>query len=106
MMQDTPRSQGSSRHTWGPAENDPEPKIHLDLTPQPPTGQVGQMLSSEQVLPEHNASPSTITGDETYPEAGWKAWLVVFGSFCGLFASLGLMNSVAIFQTYLITHQL
>ncbi|KAL1980462.1 hypothetical protein VTN96DRAFT_4151 [Rasamsonia emersonii] len=42
----------------------------------------------------------------TYPEGGLKAWLVVFGSFMGLFGSLGLVNTVGTFQAYLSTHQL
>lgn len=33
-------------------------------------------------------------GDETvYPEGGVQAWLVVFGSFCGMLSSFGFMNS-------------
>lgn len=31
--------------------------------------------------------------DVFYPEGG-KGWLVVFGSFCGMLAALGLMNSI------------
>lgn len=42
----------------------------------------------------------------TYPEGGLAAWLVVFGSFCGLLAVLGIMNSVGIYQAYLSTNQL
>lgn len=42
----------------------------------------------------------------SYPEGGLRAWSVVFGSFCGMFASFGLMNSIGIFQAYLSTHQL
>ncbi|KAM0812950.1 putative Major facilitator superfamily (MFS) profile domain-containing protein [Seiridium cardinale] len=52
------------------------------------------------------SDPQTLLQDETYPEGGLEAWLVVFGSFCGLVASLGLMNSIAIFQTYNAAHQL
>ena len=42
----------------------------------------------------------------TYPEGGLKAWSVVFGSFCGMLAAFGLMNTVGTFQAYLSTHQL
>lgn len=28
-----------------------------------------------------------------YPEGGVRAWLVVFGSFCGMLSSFGFMNS-------------
>jgi len=31
----------------------------------------------------------------SYPEGG-KGWLVVFGSFCGMLAALGLMNSIGL----------
>ena len=41
-----------------------------------------------------------------YPEGGLRAWLVVFGSFCALFASLGIMNSLGTFQAYISNHQL
>ncbi|KAI1854286.1 hypothetical protein JX265_000694 [Neoarthrinium moseri] len=53
-----------------------------------------------------SSSPQTLLGNETYPEGGREAWTVVFGSFCGLFASLGIMNMIAIFQTYTAAHQL
>ncbi|KAF2753139.1 MFS general substrate transporter [Pseudovirgaria hyperparasitica] len=42
----------------------------------------------------------------TYPEGGLRAWLVVFGSFCGMFASFGMMNTQGVFQAYLFEHQL
>lgn len=53
-----------------------------------------------------DSEPTTLLGDETYPEGGLQAWLVVFGSWCALLASLGIMNSLATFQTYIGTHQL
>ncbi|TKX24974.1 MFS transporter-like protein 40 [Elsinoe australis] len=43
---------------------------------------------------------------ETYPEGGFRAWLVVFGAFCGLVAALGVMNSVGTYQAYLLNNQL
>ena len=44
--------------------------------------------------------------EETYPEGGWRAWLVVLGSWLALFASLGIMNTMATLQSYVATHQL
>jgi hypothetical protein len=41
-----------------------------------------------------------------FPEGGRRAWLVVFGSWCALFSSLGLMNTMGAFQGYISTHQL
>ncbi len=59
---------------------------------------------------EHDAevpSPATGSPDEvTYPEGGLRAYSVVFGSFSGMVAAFGLMNTVGTFQTYLSTHQL
>ncbi|KAL8920566.1 MAG: hypothetical protein Q9208_006188 [Pyrenodesmia sp. 3 TL-2023] len=42
----------------------------------------------------------------TYPEGGLQAWLVVLGSFSGMLASFGQMNTIGTFQAYLTTHQL
>jgi hypothetical protein len=37
----------------------------------------------------------------TYPEGGTEAWLVVFGAFCGLTASLGIYNTSGVFSAVL-----
>ena len=51
--------------------------------------------------------PENAASDEiTYPEGGLRAYSVVFGSFCGMTASFGFMNTVGTFQAYLSTHQL
>lgn len=58
---------------------------------------------------DRSRRPSTSgTADttETYPEGGLRAWLVVFGCWLALLASLGIMNTLATFQTYLMAHQL
>lgn len=44
--------------------------------------------------------------DIEYPEGGLRAWLVVFGSFCGMTAGFGYMNTIGIFHAYLGSHQL
>lgn len=52
-------------------------------------------------------SQSVISSDEvTYPEGGWEAWLCILGSFMGLVAALGMMNSVGVYHSYLAEHQL
>ncbi|KAK4165805.1 putative transporter [Cladorrhinum sp. PSN259] len=38
--------------------------------------------------------------EDDYPEGGLRAWLVVFGCWLALFASLGLMNVLATFDIY------
>ncbi|OLN81865.1 putative transporter MCH4-like protein 9 [Colletotrichum chlorophyti] len=41
-----------------------------------------------------------------YPEGGFAAYLVVFGSFCAIMGGLGLMNSIGIYQSWISNHQL
>ena len=49
------------------------------------------------------ASPNN---ESSYPEGGFRAWSVVFGSFTSQMACFGMMNSAGTFQAYLSTHQL
>lgn len=49
---------------------------------------------------------STQDAEHIYPEGGLRAWLVVFGSWCGMFASLGIANTLASFEAYLSRNQL
>lgn len=51
-------------------------------------------------------SSPTQDAEYIYPEGGLRAWLVVFGSWCGLFASLGIANTLGAFQAYLSENQL
>ena len=62
---------------------------------------------------DHNGSLESppvspvLTKDEvSYPEGGFKAWLVVFGSFCGMVAGFGYMNLIATYQAYISHNQL
>lgn len=50
-----------------------------------------------------SASPSHA---ESYPEGGLAAWTVVLGAWFAMFSSLGLMNTLAVFQAYVLSHQL
>lgn len=43
---------------------------------------------------------------EFYPEGGTRAWLVVLGSFSGMVAALGIMNTIGVYESYLARHQL
>lgn len=51
-------------------------------------------------------APSRDPDGVIYPEGGTRAWLVVLGSLCGMTASFGYMNTIGIYQAYLVTHQL
>lgn len=50
----------------------------------------------------NNISPH----EEFYPEGGTRAWLVVLGSFSGMVAALGIMNTIGVYESYLARHQL
>ncbi|KAF2429434.1 MFS general substrate transporter [Tothia fuscella] len=52
------------------------------------------------------ASLYSASEDVSYPEGGLQAWLVVLGSFSGMMAGFGFMNTIGVFQAYLSTHQL
>ena len=63
--------------------------------------------SSEEVkAPENSSMTASPDVEFTYPEGGLRAWLVVFGGWCGIFASLGIANSLASFQAYISENQL
>jgi MFS family permease len=59
---------------------------------------------------ESQPIPDNSTGNHedisTFPEGGIKAWSVVLGSFCAMFSVFGMINTTAVFQQYLSTHQL
>ncbi|QIX00270.1 hypothetical protein AMS68_005787 [Peltaster fructicola] len=57
-------------------------------------------------LDTFDSSRPNSTTSLQYPEGGTEAWLVVLGSFCALFLVFSVVNSTAVFQAYLSTHQL
>ncbi|KAH6652365.1 major facilitator superfamily transporter [Truncatella angustata] len=61
-------------------------------------------------LQQDSGIPSTLEkAEESFPEGGLRAWLVVFGAWCGLqvqLAALGITNTIAALQAYVSTHQL
>jgi len=57
-------------------------------------------------LDEESRSSSIANDEVTYPEGGLGAWSVVLGSFLGLIASLGMMNTVGIYHAYIAEHYL
>ncbi|KAJ5912618.1 hypothetical protein N7504_001501 [Penicillium tannophilum] len=71
---------------------------------------------SEYDAPRDQSSDTSNDGESTpqshesdpdfYPEGGWNAWSVVLGSWMASFSTIGMMNSLGVFQTYLEEHQL
>ncbi|KAF1971677.1 MFS general substrate transporter [Bimuria novae-zelandiae CBS 107.79] len=65
-----------------------------------------QNRPSPQVQEKDGTYTEEDQSEETYPEGGLEAWLVVFGSFCGVIGAFGVMNTIGIFQAYVAEHQL
>ncbi|KAL3472213.1 major facilitator superfamily domain-containing protein [Aspergillus californicus] len=88
------------------------PAAQNDSQAQQTSGDGLYRRTSGETAPDdaaHRDTMSRVTTDadgNTYPEGGLKAWLVVLGCFLGLFASLGLVNTIGSFQAYLTTNQL
>ncbi|KAJ5908706.1 hypothetical protein N7495_001388 [Penicillium taxi] len=70
------------------------------------TGSARTVSSSyEEEIDQSNPDQSELSEDD-YPEGGWASWSVVLGSWMACFGTMGLMNSVGIFQAYLENHEL
>lgn len=69
-----------------------DPRIRLSILNHYPSGE--SLVSKYQEI------------EVEFPEGRTKAWLVVFGSWCALFSSLGIMNTMVSFQEYISSHQL
>jgi hypothetical protein len=57
-------------------------------------------------LEKQATAVSSASYEESFPEGGWQAWLVVLGAWFALMSAMGLMNTIAIFQAYTLSHQL
>jgi hypothetical protein len=109
-----PRSSTSTSDSFSEKEWSPEKLEEKDFAAGAPA-EASQAAKSIRPGLERGESywqagpPASLysVGDETpYPEGGLRAWLVVFGSFCGMTASFGFMNTIGVFQTYLSNNQL
>lgn len=60
----------------------------------------GCPLDAEKLPPAFPTAvePVPVDAELTYPEGGRDAWLVVFGAWCGLTASLGIYNTAGVFE--------
>lgn len=41
-----------------------------------------------------------------FPDGGWRAWVVVFGAWCAMMSTFGIVNSAGFLQAWLTEHQL
>lgn len=70
---------------------------------------VEKNLSPQETQTSDNAQRIQHLEKETFgdfPEGGWEAWGVVFGSWCAMTASMGVCNTIGFLQAWLATHQL
>ncbi|ODA78677.1 hypothetical protein RJ55_06059 [Drechmeria coniospora] len=74
------------------SDNDREPQ-----QPQQPHGDLEKRATR---------ASTAASVEETYPEGGAQAWLVVLGSWFAMLSSMGLMNSIGVLQAYTLQHQL
>ncbi|ROV87394.1 hypothetical protein VSDG_09669 [Cytospora chrysosperma] len=51
-------------------------------------------------MPAGGPPPGSGLHPSDFPDGGFQAWLVVFGSWCGLFCTFGFINCIGIFQEY------
>ena len=87
----------------------PEHRVDHERDPEKGNGYPNAPASPTQVPFTNPAKPGTASEarqEVTYPDGGLQAWLVVLGSFSGMLAAFGLMNTIGTFQAYLITHTL
>ena len=64
-------------------------------------GQPAQSPSDEkQDAAGAGSGPPAAPPGGDFPDGGTEAWLVVFGGWCALFCTFGLVNCVGVFQEY------
>ena len=80
-------SDGARRTT----QSDADPEAHLEPS------------TVEQHVP--TAQEIDVNADG-FPEGGRAAWIVLGGTWCVLFCTFGLGNSIGVFQTYYVNHAL
>jgi len=93
----------------GPSSSPASITKDINLAERYLNSEPNNVSSTERSPPELVSSISDecpTAAECTYPEGGLQAWLVVFGSWCALFASLGIANTLAIFQAYISQDQL
>lgn len=109
-----PHHQLKRVNTFPNAEFTIPPSDTLSRCPSVPTRSADAPVSEKPMASPRKA---IATGDEetqsesseeevTYPEGGLGAWLVVLGSFMGLVAGLGMMNTVGVYHSYIAANQL
>ncbi|KAL4807222.1 major facilitator superfamily domain-containing protein [Aspergillus unguis] len=75
--------------------------------PQTPTSNTVTDSEDESTCETPTGSSKDLSKDSSdAPDGGLRAWLVVFGAWCGMMPSMGLMTSMGVLQTWLSENQL
>ena len=99
-------------------ETDPTPYHHnpnskrpsIERIPSQQSHTLGDQREPENVVeadlektgvhpPPPNAAPPGMNPAD-FPDGGLRAWTVVFGGWCGLFCTFGLINCIGVFVAY------
>jgi hypothetical protein len=99
-------------------EDDPAPyseskRPSIERIPSQQHSTLGEQREPENVVeadlektgvhpPPANAGPPGMNPAD-FPDGGLQAWTVVFGGWCGLFCTFGLINCIGVFETYYVT---
>jgi MFS family permease len=77
--------------------SDSSPSSTADLEKlNPPENSSSDVDSKEDIPPPKPAGPNPAD----FPDGGLRAWTVVAGSWCCMFASMGWINCIGVFQDY------
>ncbi|KAI1030466.1 hypothetical protein LB503_012222 [Fusarium chuoi] len=77
-----------------PEKSGPQPmaKTEANIHPEP-----ANVVAADLKRPPPGMAPAD------FPDGGFEAWLVVFGGWCALFCTFGLVNCVGVFQKYYVS---
>lgn len=84
--------------------------VSSDITMEPT--KEGDVCTVVQAAPSDNEKSDdtqTLADSEdssSFPEGGWRAWLVVLGAWCAIFPTMGIMNLYGLLEDWLAEHQL
>lgn len=104
-----PQAESTTDTTAAHDRQTPQEQVHSVLENNGSALNVSNRLSpppTDGPIPSEKIGPQDQADGHAFPEGGLRAWLVVLGSFSGMTASFGILNSAGTFLAYLSTHQL
>lgn len=91
-----------------PEKSGPQPtaKTEANIHPESANAVVADLErgdNDEKKQEQPSAGPPPGMAPADFPDGGFEAWLVVFGGWCALFCTFGLVNCVGVFQKYYVS---